>query len=92
MPDWSPEKQAEVKKNWMGIRERAVEVAMMGMRHLERQRDEARARGDQAEVERLDQILRTRREQVEQMQRAQQAASPGQAVPAPEAQAGPPLQ
>lgn len=92
MSDWSPEKQAEVKRNWMNVRERAGELAMVGLKHLERQRDEARARGDHAEAERLEQVLRTRREQTEKMLRAQQANDPGMAVPTPEAQAGPPLQ
>jgi hypothetical protein len=92
MSDWSPEKQAEVKRNWMNIRERAAEIAAVGVKHLERQRDAARERGDQAEVERLEQIIRTQRERVERMQRAKQATGPGQAGPAPEAQAGPPLQ
>lgn len=92
MSDWSPEEQAEVRKSWMTIRERPAELVMAGLKRLERQRDEARARGDQAEVDRLEQILRTRREQVEQMQRAQQAADPGQAGPAPEEEAGQPMQ
>lgn len=92
MSDWSPETQAKVKKNWMNIKERAGELAMVGVKHLERQRDEARARGDQAEVERLEQIIRTQREQAERMLRAQQAANPGAPGLAPEVQAGPPLQ
>jgi hypothetical protein len=92
MSDWSPEKQAEVKKNWATVRERTAELAMVGLKHLERQRDEARARGDQSEAERLDKILRGRLEEVERMQQAQQAANPGPALPAQEAQAGPPLQ
>jgi hypothetical protein len=92
MSDWSAEKQAEVKRNWMSVRERAGELAMVGLKHLERQRDEARARGDHAEAERLEQVLRTQRERAEKMLRAQQANDPGMAVPAPEAQAGPPLQ
>ncbi len=92
MADWSPETQAQVKKNWMSIKDRAAEMAMAGLKHTERQRDEARARGDQAEVDRLEQVLRTQREQVEKIQRAQQASGPGSAGPAPEVQAGPPLQ
>jgi hypothetical protein len=92
MSDWSPETQAKVKKNWMNIKERAGELAMMGVKHLELQRDEAKARGDQAEFERLDQLVRTQREQAEKMLRAQQAANPGASGPAPGAQAEPPLQ
>jgi hypothetical protein len=92
MSDWSPETQAQVKKNWMNIRERAGELAMVGVKHLERQRDEAKARGDQAEFERLDQLVRTQREQAEKMIRAQQAANPGSPGPATEVPAGPPLQ
>jgi parvulin-like peptidyl-prolyl isomerase len=91
MSDWSPEKQAQVKKNWMNIRERAGEMAMLGVKHLERQRDEAKARGDQVEFERLDQLIRTQREQAEKMLRAQQAANPGAPGLAPEGQAEPPL-
>ncbi|HVG58112.1 MAG TPA: hypothetical protein VNA24_06130 [Hyalangium sp.] len=92
MSDWSPETQAQVKKNWMNIKERAAELAMVGVKQLERQRDEAKARGDQAEVERLEQVIRTQREQAERMQRAQQAANPGDPGFAPEVPAGPPLQ
>jgi hypothetical protein len=92
MSDWSPETQARVKKNWMNIKARAGELAMVGVKHLERQRDEAKARGDQAEFERLDQLVRTQREQAEKMMRAQQAANPGSPGLAPEVQAAPPLQ
>lgn len=92
MADWSPEKQAEVKKNWMSIKDRAAELAMAGLKHTERQRDEAQARGDQAEVDRLEEVIRTQREQVEKIQRSQQAAGPGPAGPAPEVQTGSPLQ
>jgi hypothetical protein len=92
MSDWSPETQAQVKKNWMSIKERAGEMAMMGVKHLERQRDEAKARGDQVEFERLDQLVRTQREQAEKMMRAQQAANPGAPGLAPEVQTEPPLQ
>lgn len=92
MSDWSPETQAQVKKNWMNIKERAAELAMVGVKQLERQRDEAQARGDQAEVERLEQVIRTQREQAERMQRAQQAGNPGTPGFAPEVPAGPPLQ
>jgi hypothetical protein len=92
MSDWSPETQAQVKKNWMNIKERAGEMAMVGVKHLERQRDEAQARGDHAEVERLEQIIRTQREQAEKMLRAQQAANSGAPGVAPEVPAGPPEQ
>jgi len=92
MSDWDPETQARVKKNWMNIRERSGEFAMMGVKHMERQRDEARARGDHEEVARLDQLIRTQREQAEKMLRAQQEANPGAPGPATEVPAGAPLQ
>jgi hypothetical protein len=92
MSDWSPETQAQVKKNWMNIKERSGEIAMLGVKHLERQRDEAKARGDQAEFERLDQLVSTQREQAERMLRAQQAANPGASGLAPGVQAEPPSQ
>jgi hypothetical protein len=90
MADWSPEKQAEVKKSWMSLRERSAELAMVGLKELERQRDEARARGDQAEFERLDEIVRTQSEQLERMRaNPQQPMVPALADPTPEAQPGP---
>ena len=92
MADWSPEKQAEVKKNWMNIRERAGELAAVSVKIMERQRDDARARGDQAEADRLEQAIRIQRERAEQAQRAPQATNPAPAGLAPEAQAGPPLE
>jgi hypothetical protein len=91
MSDWSPEKQTEVKKNWMNIRERAGDLAAASVKIMERQRDEARARGDQAEVERLEQAIRIQRERAEQV-RALNATSPAPVGPAAEAQDGPPLQ
>jgi hypothetical protein len=92
MQDWSPEKQAEVKKNWMNIRERAGDLAAVSVKIMERQRDEARARGDQAEADRLEQAIRIQRERAEQAQGAPQATNPAPAGLAPAAQDGPPLQ
>jgi hypothetical protein len=95
--DMSPEMRGELKQKWSTLRGRAAELAMRGVQELERQREEARARGDQAEFERLDAIVLQQRQRVERM-RAIQAEPPAQTPdssstePPPEQQAGPPLE
>jgi hypothetical protein len=94
--DMSPEMRGELKQKWSTLRGRAAELAMRGVQELERQREEARARGDQAEFERLDAIVLQQRQRVERM-RAIQAELPAQtpdssSEPPPEQQAGPPLE
>jgi hypothetical protein len=61
----SPERQAEVARMWGSVRERTAERAAEVLRDLERQRDEAQARGDQAEVDRLEQTITRHREGLE---------------------------
>ncbi len=50
---------------WGSVRERTAERAAEALRDLERQRDEAQARGDQAEVDRLEQTITRHREGLE---------------------------
>ena len=63
----TPEKQAEVNQMWLTLREHTAENALEGIRELERQRDEAQARGDQVEVDRLEQLIMAQREGVEEL-------------------------
>jgi len=83
--DMSREQQSEIKNKFLSLRERAAEVAERGAQELERQREEARARGDVAEVERLEQILRSHRDRMEKLRQQRTEL-------APEVQAGPPVQ
>ncbi|WP_224248494.1 hypothetical protein [Hyalangium gracile] len=94
LTDMSPEARGELKKKWSSLRNRAAELAMKGVEQLERQREEARARGDQAEFERLDTAIRTHKERVELMRGARPelpATGPGPGL-APPVQAGPAVQ
>jgi hypothetical protein len=81
----SPEQQSEVKHKFGAMGQRAAELAERGAQQLERQREEARARGDVAEVNRLEEILRGHRERMERMRQHRLQL-------APEVQAGPPVQ
>ena len=81
----SPEQQREVKNKFLTLGQRTGELAERGARELERQREMARARGDEAEVNRLDELLRVYQERMERTRQQRLEL-------APEAQAGPPVQ
>jgi hypothetical protein len=90
--DLSPQAREGIQKKWSSLRNRAADMALRGVENLERQRDEARARGDQAEYERLEALIRQHRERVDLMRGARpEAPAAGPGVPAP-AQSGPPMQ
>jgi hypothetical protein len=90
--DLSPQAREGIQKKWSSLRNRAADMALRGVESLERQRDDARARGDQAEYERLEALIRQHRERVELMRGARpEAPGAGPGVPPP-AQSGPPLQ
>jgi hypothetical protein len=63
----TPEKQAEVDQMWRTVKERTAEHVLEQIQQLERQRDEAQARGDQVEVDRLEQLITAQREGVEEL-------------------------
>jgi hypothetical protein len=75
------------------MRAHAAELAQRGVEQLEQRRGAAQARGDQAEVQRLDAAIRMQRDHLEKMQalQAQQLPSGAPELP-PGAQAGPPMQ
>ena len=81
----SPEQQREVKNKLLTLGQRTGELAERGARELERQREVARARGDEAEVNRLDELLRVYQDRMERTRQQRLEL-------APEAQAGPPVQ
>ena len=92
LADMGPDARRDLQQKWSSLRGRAAEIAMKGVQELERQRAEAQARGDQAEVERLDAIIPQQRERVERMRALQvQTPSARPELPPPE-QAGPPLE
>lgn len=88
----SPERQAEVARMWGSVRERTAEKAAEVLRDLERQRDEAQARGDQAEVERLDQSITRHREGLEVLRGTRPYTGPLKNRYAPAEPAEPPTQ
>jgi len=88
----SPERQAEVARTWTSVRERTAEKAAEALRDLERQRDEAQARGDPAEAARLDQLVTRQREGLEVLRGTRPHPGPLQNRYAPAAPAEPPLQ
>jgi hypothetical protein len=79
------QQQAALKNNLLNASQRAAEMAERGAQELQRQQEEARARGDVAEVNRLEGILSNHRERMEKLRQHRLELSP-------EAQAGPPLQ
>jgi len=79
------EQQAALKHNLLNAGQRAAEMAERGAQELARQQEEARVRGDVAEVNRLEGILRNHRERMEKLRQRQLELDPG-------AQAGPTLQ
>jgi hypothetical protein len=93
LADMSPEQKEGMRRKWLSVRERAAELAQRGAEHLAQEREEARARGDQAEVDRLDTALRERQAQVKRM-REIQGEAPQQPPPEDEqpARPGPPLE
>jgi hypothetical protein len=52
---------------WRTVKERTAEHVVERIQELERQRDEAQARGDQVEVDRLEQLIMAQREGVEEL-------------------------
>ncbi|WP_224366356.1 hypothetical protein [Hyalangium versicolor] len=92
-PGSSPDPNATPKKTWSAMRNRAADLALRGMEHLERRRDEARARGDQEEADRLDAVILKHKERVELMRGSMRPAVPStEPLPPPPAQAGPAMQ
>lgn len=91
-PGMTPEVAEGVRQKWSSLRNRAADMALRGVENMERQRDEAKARGDQAEYERLDGIIRQHRERVELMRGATPVGPPPTPGLPPPAQSGPPLE
>jgi hypothetical protein len=83
--DLSAEQRSEIKNKFFSIKDRTVELAERGAEELVRQREEARARGDQAEFQRLDQLIRAHRDRMNALRQRRSELEP-------EEQAGPPLQ
>lgn len=78
------QQQQQMRNTLSSMNSRAAEMAERGAKELERQRDEAQARGDVAEVTRLNGLLDTYQERLERMrQHRLELAQP---------QAGPPTQ
>jgi methionine synthase I (cobalamin-dependent) len=78
------EQQATMRNNFRTMSQRAAEMAERAAQEQARQQEEARVRGDVAEVNRLEGVLRAHRERMERMRQRPELA--------PEAQAGPPLE
>jgi hypothetical protein len=83
--DLSPEQRSEMKQKFFSIKDRAAELAERGAEQQVRQREEARARGDQEEFQRLDQIIRAHQDRMNLLRQRKSELEP-------EEQAGPPLQ
>ncbi|HYH98631.1 hypothetical protein [Hyalangium sp.] len=83
--DLSAEQRSEIKSKFFSIKDRSAELAERGAAELVRQREEARARGDQEEFQRLDQIIRARQDRMNMLRQRRTELEP-------EEQAGPPLQ
>lgn len=79
-----------MREKWKTLPDRVGDMALKSMELMERQREEARARGDQAEFDRLDGILRQNQAQLDKL-RAMREQQQQQQLP-PAVQAGPPVQ
>jgi hypothetical protein len=56
-----------VNQIWRNLKENTAQNVEESIRELERQRDEAQARGDQVEVDRLEQLITRKKEAVEEL-------------------------
>ena len=77
----TPEQRAEMKRKYLTLGSRTVELAERGAKELERQRDEAHARGDVAEVNRLNELLGQHQERMERLRQQRIELAPAQAGP-----------
>jgi len=84
MTDMGPEAKVQLRQKWMSLRERAADLTMRSVEVLERQRDEARTRGDQAEFDRLDGVIRQQQERLEKMRANRALLSPSEVGGPPE--------
>ncbi|WP_044181083.1 hypothetical protein [Hyalangium minutum] len=75
------QQRGQLKNSLLSAGLRAAELAERGAKELERQREEAHARGDVAEVNRLDGLLDSYRERMERMRQQRLELAPAQAGP-----------
>lgn len=75
------QQRGQLKRSLLSTGLRAVELAERGAKELERQREEAHARGDVAEVNRLDGLLDSYRERMERLRQQRLELAPAQAGP-----------
>lgn len=75
------QQRGQLRKSLLSTGLRAAELAERGAKELERQREEAHARGDVAEVNRLDGLLDSYRERMERMRQQRLELAPAQAGP-----------
>jgi hypothetical protein len=75
------QQQQQMRNTLSSMSTRAAEMAERGAQELERQRDEAHARGDVAEFNRLNGLLDTYRERMERIHQQRLELAPAQAGP-----------